>query len=81
MKLKLKLSHEESDDLREIVDGHGWPTFLKAMEQLAFDIDADVLRYNLTNGPDGLVITKARSEGARALQQAITKIKEHMLKS
>jgi hypothetical protein len=75
-----RLSQDDKDDLLEILQGHGWPILLTLIEDLCSDIDKKVLSYNLTEGPERLVHEKARSEGARKLQQLITQLKGHYSK-
>jgi hypothetical protein len=70
---QLNLTIDEQDLLNEIVQSYGWDTFLKVAEGFVRDIEANVLRYHLISGPEGLVHEKARAEGA---QKLLLKLKE-----
>jgi DNA-directed RNA polymerase subunit L len=76
----MKFSQEERDELEITLNGYGWPIILRLVEQLCEDQDKQVLGYNLSNGPDELVILKARTEGARKLQLEIKKFKDRFTK-
>lgn len=76
----MKLTLEEYELLTSIIDTDAWPVLLKVVGIHVSDIDSRVLSYNLEEGPEGLVIAKARSEGAKLLQQRINELKSKMKK-
>lgn len=63
---------EEADALFETIHTEGFPVLLDVLSELCSNIDDKVLKYDLNQGPDGLVIQKARSEGSRQLQRELT---------
>lgn len=74
------LETSQKEALFELVMGDSWPVLLRVIDGLAANIDGRVLKYNLREGADGLVQEKARSEGARTLQTAISKLKDEFKK-
>jgi len=75
-----KLSHDENEELAIVLRSHGWSPLLKLIDQLCGDQDKRVLTYNLSEGAEGLIIAKARTEGARLLQQRIVELKNQFTK-
>jgi hypothetical protein len=71
-----KLSIEERESLAEFMTSPAWNGLLKLIENLAERIDSGVMKYNLDNGDRGLVIERARADGSRKLQLAITNLKK-----
>lgn len=71
---KLPLNAEHYEDLGFVIQSDGLPIFMSLIEQLAQDLDKRVLEYDLSRGPEGLVIQKARSEGARILLTELTRL-------
>ncbi len=71
-----KLNADELDLLKELTDhSEKWRALLRAMDVALQNMANDVLDYNLSKGPEGLVLAKARLEGARDLKQAIESLK------
>lgn len=66
-KRKLFLTIDEQEALLLGIDSDLYVIINKVLGHLADRIDEQVLTYDLNRGPDGLVIAKARSEGARLL--------------
>lgn len=66
-----KLTLDQTEYLDTLVSSDGYPVLLKVLEDLCSVIDKNVLSFDLNRGPDGLVIAKARSEGARSLQREL----------
>jgi hypothetical protein len=79
MKFPGKLNQEERELLAEFLRHEGWGALLKVVDALCADQDNSVLKYSLSDGPEGLVIAKARTEGARTLQRDISQVKERFL--
>ncbi len=71
----MKLSLEQREALEAVTDTDGYTTYLNLIGILVTDIDNRVLSYNLSEGPEGLVIAKAQSEGARTLYKRIMELK------
>lgn len=65
------LNAEEREIIESFTDTESYDILLKVLAHLAERIDDTVLTYDLNRGPDGLVIVKARSEGARLLQREL----------
>lgn len=59
---------------------HGWEPLLKVVDQLVQEQEQNVIRYNLEEGPDGLVIEKARAEGAIKLRRKLQDVKDVVFK-
>lgn len=76
----MKLSLDEHEQINALTDSVTWNTLLKIVSVLVKDADNRVLSYNLKDGPDGLMIAKARSEGANSLFLRITELKSKMKK-
>jgi len=60
----MKLTTEEREELANLMQSSGWPALVKVLEGYAQNHKDAVMKYNLTDGPEGLVIAKARAEGA-----------------
>ncbi len=73
----------EKEALVDLFSTDTWGVLLDQVEAAAQKIDSRVLSYNLAGplGAQGLLIEKARSEGARQLQIAIMNFKKEMKKS
>lgn len=70
-----KLSIDEKEQLGDFLTSPAWPALLKLIENIVENQSSKTLTYNLDNGPNGLVIEKARFEGAQRLFTAIQTIK------
>jgi hypothetical protein len=68
-------TYEEELALTEILLSDSWSLITKLVEFLAGSQSESVLKYNLDDGPDGLIIAKARHEGAQALLQRVKQYK------
>ena len=78
--MKYKLGIDDSEALEELLTSHGWVPLLKVVTMLVQEQEQNVIRYNLKDGPDGLVIEKARTEGAHALKRRLIDLKDEVLK-
>lgn len=78
--MKQILTSSERDDLQSLLLDDGYLVLLKVIESNLRDIEARVLTYNLESGPEGLVIEKARAEGAAKLFVRIRELKTELLK-
>lgn len=76
----MKLKVEEKENLDLLLDTPGWNVLCKVMQQLAKDFEIRVMSYNLEEGPQGLMIAKARAEGASTLYKRIIDVKGKMNK-
>lgn len=76
----LKLSIEERESLQALTESELYGILQTVLAHLADRIDEQVLIYDLGRGPDGLVIAKARAEGARILQREFTKMVDDVAK-
>lgn len=70
-----KLTVDEKELLGDFLTSGAWPALLKLIENLVENQGSKTLTYNLDSGPEGLVIEKARFEGAQRLFLAIQSIK------
>lgn len=66
-----KLSLDEHEAIQEFIHSEGYNVLNRLIDELCIKIDDKVLKYDLSSPPDGLVIAKARSEGARVLQREL----------
>jgi hypothetical protein len=71
-----KLTADEKDALGDMLTSEAWPAILKLIENLVENQGSKCLTYNLDSGPEGLVIEKARFEGAQRLFLGIQSIKK-----
>lgn len=71
----MKLNQEEKDELLALMTSSGWDVLVKVLENLKSRPAKRVLSYNLSDGPEGLVIEKARSEGARDVVDGVIKFR------
>ena len=76
-----KLTLDEQELLQTVLDLPGWKVALKVAEGCLKDIEKSVINYNLAEGPEGLMILKARAEGAKKLLGEMQKFKNEFLKS
>lgn len=67
----MKLTVDEREELANMMQSAGWPVLIKVLEALAQNHKDAVMKYNLTDGPEGLVIKKARAEGAIEIVRSI----------
>lgn len=75
--LPLKLSLEEQDALEQLVCSDAMmAVFFKLIDAQCGKLEKVVLTYPLDKGPDGLIIVKARCEGARQLQRDLITLTE-----
>lgn len=63
------------EDLSDFVLSDTWNALMTVIEQYTANIEANVMKYHLSKGADGLAYEKARAEGARQLQTAIISLK------
>jgi hypothetical protein len=77
---ELKLGIDEQELAKDALDSDSWPVILKLIEDMAKRFESKVMSYNLSEGPDGLVIEKARAEGARALFTDVKTLKAKLFK-
>lgn len=73
----MKFSIDEKEELYDFLDRPSKEIVLKILTNHLKDIENNVLRYSLSSGAEGLMIEKARSEGALAL---LTRFKETLHK-
>jgi hypothetical protein len=71
VKLKDLLNEDEFELYDDLIRHPGWRPLMKVVSLLRSDFDNSVLTYNLEEGPERLVYAKARSEGAKMLEQKI----------
>jgi len=77
----MKLSHTESDALGfALRDDDTWKAIQKLMHELEASYINSVLKYNLNNGPEGLVIAKARHEGIASFIDNVKRKRDVLLK-
>lgn len=77
-KMLPKMSIEEKESLDSLLHSNTWNTVIKVMEHLAKDQSEAVLTMNLDEGPERLVILKARCEGAEKLLTKIRRLKSEL---
>lgn len=75
--MSAKLSLDEKDYILSFLDSPSRDIVYKILASHLKDIENNVIRYNLASGPDGLVIEKARAEGAALI---LTRFKEGLVK-
>jgi hypothetical protein len=68
----MELTQEEREELALLADSQLLIALRKLVDRLVKDQEARVLSYALNQGPDGLVIEKARAEGANSLRLKLT---------
>lgn len=76
----MNLNIDEKENLLALMQSAGWKPLLKILDQLEQNQKNRVLNYSLTDGPEGLVIEKARAEGAKTLVRAIKDFREREVK-
>jgi hypothetical protein len=76
----MKLSFEEDLRLTDLIYSDAWPVVIKVIKSLAENQKEAVLKYSLHDGPEGLIITKARYEGAQALVDKVSRFKADLEK-
>lgn len=67
---------DEEEALRDLFSHPGWKPLLKAIDHLTSDQEQLVLKYQVSDGADGLVHLKLRAEGARKLSRDIAQLKQ-----
>jgi len=70
-----KLDYEEQELIADFLNSDSYQVFMKLAAHCHSLQEEAVLNYNLSQGSDGLVITKARSEGSQRLLQKIGELK------
>lgn len=75
MKPPNRLTLEEKEAIEELTQSALWMPLLRKAEELLHDIEQNLVRYNLANGSEGLVLEKARAEGAAKLLEKIKALK------
>jgi hypothetical protein len=73
-----KLDFEEEIILKDLVSSDAFSVILKVISHMHEAHKEAVLNYNLSNGPDGLVIKKAQSEGSAMLLQRVAGLKQYL---
>jgi len=76
----MKLSLDQQEELRQVFTHSGWKPFVTLMESALKRQQETVLKYNLDEGPEKLVIAKARAEGAKNFMDAILKFRDQEVK-
>jgi len=72
----MKLSDDHKYSLYELLLSDGYHPLLHVLEEHVRDMEDATNKYNLKDGVQGLVETKARAEGARRLAHNLTKFLE-----
>lgn len=75
-----KLTSDQRDDLRAIVEADGYKALILVLDALCQEYASNIVRMDLSNTSDrDLVISKARAEGAnklcKDLEHYITKLR------
>lgn len=76
----MKLSLDEKENLQQLFTHSGWKPFLTLLESALKRQQESVLKYNLDDGPEKLVIAKARAEGAKNFMEAVVKFRDQEVK-
>lgn len=77
----MKLTQEQREAIAVLADSDGWDALKALIDNLVADRQRRVLKYALSEGPQGLVHEKARCEGAELLQAALKSEVERILKN
>lgn len=80
MSNKYNLNMDDQEALEELLMSHGWGPLLKVVDVLVREQEQNVMRYNLKDGPDGLVIAKAQTEGAYTMKRRLNELKDEVFK-
>ena len=75
------LNYEERDALKDLFRSPGWPALLKLANELEQYYQTKVMKYNLTDGPEGLVLEKARAEGVASFVAALTRTRNTTIRN
>lgn len=67
----MKLNQDEKEELLALMTSSGWDVLKKVLNHQAERFAHRVMAYSLKDGPEGLVIEKARAEGARQAVEGI----------
>ena len=73
------LDEEQLDSLRDLLSADGWEPLALLLDRIQREIEANVLRYDLSRGADLLVIEKARAEGAALFKQRLLEARKAAL--
>ena len=76
----LKLNSDEQDLLESLVLSDSWPVVLKLLDSLIEDQARTVLNYVLEDKPEGLILAKAKYDGACKLARSVQQLKKVYLK-
>lgn len=71
----MKLNQEEKDELLALFTSAGWEVMVKVLRHQEQRQRDRVMSYNLNDGPEGLVIEKARAEGAMSLVKGMIELR------
>lgn len=74
------MTQEDKESLRELMTSDIWPAVVRMCETLTRKQADALLRYNLEQGEQGLLILKARLDGAEGLLEGIRRAKRELLK-
>lgn len=77
----MNLTQDEKEDLFILMSSPGWATLKKVMLAQKERFEKRVLSYSLTDGPEGLVIEKARAEGARSAIDGLIEMRNKEIKN
>ncbi len=67
--MNLKLSLDEHEYLEAVLDSRGYGVLLKVLDEICLEYGNKVLNYELSDGPEVLLIEKARFEGSQRLKR------------
>lgn len=76
----LKLTFEEREDLVQFLGTDAWDAFCKVLSFIEQKHINKVLKYHLNDGPEGLLIEKARVEGVQHLIRDINEYRKRLIK-
>jgi hypothetical protein len=68
------LTPEELEQIAALIEGPQWKALNRLLDRLGADFVKEVIGYNLNEGPEGLVIRKARLEGVEKLRARLRQI-------
>lgn len=72
------LNQEHEELLRDLMQTDAWPAVLNVAELIVQRQALAVLKHDLNQGSRGLIILKARHEGAQALVAALHSLKKDL---
>ena len=77
---RFKYTADQQDLIESFLQSDMYEPLLMVLEDLNEDATERVLLYNLSNGPEGLVIEKARAEGSARLLLELRRYRDRVLK-